>query len=507
MTTGCDLALDYEMQAHVEDAASLDNRNKEVVVDVKQGSKKSDKDLKSKVAPDALDKKTVGPIRKGKTSKMSPWDDARARAEKVRAFKADLQKMKKKKEEEYRKRLEALKMEREKRIAAKTAQLASSQKTKKQLPTKLTLSSVKGTKFSDSEPGSSCPPQRSKIRAASTGSSESHKASKSNKSSNGSHLPGNRLTRSVSSLPEPWKENSDVTPDPKEEEYRKRLEALKMEREKRIAKSASWHPHENRKQLPTKLALSSVKGTKFMIEPGSSCPPQRSKIRAASTGSSESHKASKSNKSNLEPLPNMLQWKYALLRDLDKSLQDIQQQNEQHCEQEIEEIKRGIKSGNITPDASNIRFSDEVFDDQKHAIRIADEKVALAVQAYDLVDAHVQQLDQYLKKFDEELRRERESAATTGSAAQNLENNVKSTSGRGGRKKTRLAATTTASATANPTSMDLYLPVDPNEPTYCFCNQCKIEWFHFGCVGLKEQPKGKWYCSECVGMQKRRKGK
>ncbi|KAL7177662.1 hypothetical protein ACSBR2_030927 [Camellia fascicularis] len=106
-------------------------------------------------------------------------------------------------------------MEREKRIAAKTAQLASSQKTRKQLPTKLALSSVKGTKFGDSEPGSSSPPQRSKIRTASTGSSESHKASKSNKSSNGSHLPGNRLTRPVSSLPEPRKENSDVTPDPK----------------------------------------------------------------------------------------------------------------------------------------------------------------------------------------------------------------------------------------------------------------------------------------------------
>ncbi|XP_028070263.1 COP1-interacting protein 7-like isoform X2 [Camellia sinensis] len=218
MTTGYDPALDYEMQAHVEDAASLDNRNKEVVVDVKQGSKKSGKDRKSKFAPDALDKKTVGPIRKGKTSKMSPLDDARARAEKLRAFKADLQKMKKEKEEEDRKRLEALKMEREKRIAAKgnsTVQLASSQKTRKQLPTKLALSSVKGTKFSDSEPGSSSPLQRSKIRTASTGSSEPHKASKSNKSSNGSHLPGNRLTRSVSSLPEPRKENSDITPDPK----------------------------------------------------------------------------------------------------------------------------------------------------------------------------------------------------------------------------------------------------------------------------------------------------
>ncbi|CAL5347456.1 unnamed protein product [Camellia sinensis] len=151
MTTGYDPALDYEMQAHVEDAASLDNRNKEVEEDVKQGSKKSDKDRKSKVE-DTLDKKTVGPIRKGKTSKMRPLEDARARAEKLRAFKADIQKMKKNKEEEYCKRLETLKMEREKRIAARTAQLASSQKTRKQLPTKLALSSVKGTNDDQHKP-------------------------------------------------------------------------------------------------------------------------------------------------------------------------------------------------------------------------------------------------------------------------------------------------------------------------------------------------------------------
>lgn len=63
----------------------------------------------------------------------------------------------------------------------------------------------------------------------------------------------------------------------------------------------------------------------------------------------------------------------------------IQRQNEQRCEQEIEDIKLGVKAGNITPDTSLIRFSDEALDEQKHSIRIADEKVALAVQAYDLV--------------------------------------------------------------------------------------------------------------------------
>lgn len=63
-----------------------------------------------------------------------------------------------------------------------------------------------------------------------------------------------------------------------------------------------------------------------------------------------------------------------------------QRQNEQRCEQEIVDIERGIKSGNITPDASLIRFSDDALDEQKHCIRIADEKVALAAQAYDLVN-------------------------------------------------------------------------------------------------------------------------
>lgn len=64
---------------------------------------------------------------------------------------------------------------------------------------------------------------------------------------------------------------------------------------------------------------------------------------------------------------------------------DNQRQNEQRCEQEIEDIKRGVRSGSITPNTSGIRFSDEALDEQKHSIRIADEKVALAVQAYDLV--------------------------------------------------------------------------------------------------------------------------
>lgn len=55
-------------------------------------------------------------------------------------------------------------------------------------------------------------------------------------------------------------------------------------------------------------------------------------------------------------------------------------------------------------------------------------------------------------------------------------------------------------------------PIDPDEPTYCLCDQisfgemilcdndlCPIEWFHFSCVALMSKPKGKWFCPNCRG--------
>ncbi|XP_063952123.1 inhibitor of growth protein 3-like [Lytechinus pictus] len=61
---------------------------------------------------------------------------------------------------------------------------------------------------------------------------------------------------------------------------------------------------------------------------------------------------------------------------------------------------------------------------------------------------------------------------------------------------------------------------DPNEPRYCLCNQvsygemvgcdnpkCPIEWFHYGCVGITNPPKGKWFCPQCASAMKRREKK
>ncbi|POY75864.1 hypothetical protein BMF94_0946 [Rhodotorula taiwanensis] len=58
---------------------------------------------------------------------------------------------------------------------------------------------------------------------------------------------------------------------------------------------------------------------------------------------------------------------------------------------------------------------------------------------------------------------------------------------------------------------DSGMPIDPNEPLYCYCNRvsfgemiacenedCDREWFHLECVGLDKAPEGQWYCDDCV---------
>ncbi|KAK6161264.1 hypothetical protein DH2020_004645 [Rehmannia glutinosa] len=208
-----DPALDYEMQVCAE--GSSHEKGEKDVTEVKGGLRKTDK--RSKITLESMNKqRTGGPLTKGKSSKMSPSEDARARAERLRSYKADLQKMKKEKEEAEAKRLEALKLERQKRIAARGTSTCGKPSVlspqTKQFPPK--ISPATKSKFSDLEPGSSSPLQRSKIRT-SLGSTVPLKASKGTKLCGVSHIAGNRLTRSSSSLSETKRESNGGTPKSK----------------------------------------------------------------------------------------------------------------------------------------------------------------------------------------------------------------------------------------------------------------------------------------------------
>lgn len=206
--TGYDLTLDYEMQGYAEGSQG---KGKKSVIHVKGGVKKTERDRRSKMTPDSLHKqKTGGLVRKSYPSKMSASEDARARAERLRSYKAELQKMKKEKEDEEQKRLEALKLARQKRIAARGSpavkQSTPSPQTKQSLP-KLSPATSRGSKFSDLGPGSSSPLQRSKIRTSLV-SSEPPKASKASTVKEVTRTSGHRLTRSSSSLSETKREKN-----------------------------------------------------------------------------------------------------------------------------------------------------------------------------------------------------------------------------------------------------------------------------------------------------------
>lgn len=62
----------------------------------------------------------------------------------------------------------------------------------------------------------------------------------------------------------------------------------------------------------------------------------------------------------------------------------------------------------------------------------------------------------------------------------------------------------------------LTMPKEEPEPTYCICNRpsfgemiacedpkCKIEWYHYSCMGIRRAPKGDWYCPDCLARRQK----
>lgn len=91
-------------------------------------------------------------------------------------------------------------------------------------------------------------------------------------------------------------------------------------------------------------------------------------------------------------------------------------------------------------------------------------------------------------------------------------NQKKTNTGTGKKKKRKSRGTTQVTQREETPPRDEEPVIDPDEPTYCLCDQvsfgemimcdndlCPIEWFHFSCVTLTTKPKGKWFCPKCRG--------
>jgi hypothetical protein len=210
---------------------------------------------------------------------------------------------------------------------------------------------------------------------------------------------------------------------------------------------------------------------------------------------------------SLESLPIDLSRNLRLLRELDdKSLS---------LKSECSIVAKIYQQTKSHDDKYNLIQS--LNDLQSRRLLHADEKITLANQAYEMVEKHIRRLDDVLEelanqpqKFSTNNRKKKR----TISSNEDLNSNKK-------RRKLDKPLNQVQNKTTikkkeqhdlikvEPVGLDLF-PIDPYEPKYCMCNQvsfgrmiacdnpqCPIEWFHFACVKLEEEPKGKWFCEKC----------
>ncbi|KAI9506450.1 inhibitor of growth proteins N-terminal histone-binding-domain-containing protein [Coemansia spiralis] len=263
----------------------------------------------------------------------------------------------------------------------------------------------------------------------------------------------------------------------------------------------------------------------------------------------------------LEALPMELQRQFTLMRELDALSQDIQDQ----MKQTTSEFISNPPSKNDPRHLEYMRNFVQLF---SMVLKHGEEKVALATQTYDLVDKHIRKLDDDLAKFEERqlvpraiphawgpakvqsveeednkrreesTRKKRQSPApaasssgkvgTPGKRTNSGRNNASSSGnagapsqaaasarGNGGANSAEATSRSRGSTKALPSDF-AEMPIDPNEPRYCYCRQvsygemvacddenCEIEWFHLGCVDLKAPPKGQWFCKDCLQKHKK----
>ncbi|CAF4063246.1 unnamed protein product, partial [Rotaria magnacalcarata] len=210
---------------------------------------------------------------------------------------------------------------------------------------------------------------------------------------------------------------------------------------------------------------------------------------------------------SLESLPIDLSRNLRLLRELDdKSLS---------LKSECSTIATKYQDSKSHDDKYSIIQT--LNDLQSRRLLHANEKITLANQAYEMVEKHIRRLDDVL----EELANQPQVNSTTNRKKKRTTSSHDDVNSNKKRRKQDKPLNQVQNKTSiknkehhdinkvEPVGLDLF-PIDPYEPRYCICNQvsfgrmiacdnphCQIEWFHFACVKLEEEPKGKWFCQQC----------
>jgi len=225
---------------------------------------------------------------------------------------------------------------------------------------------------------------------------------------------------------------------------------------------------------------------------------------------------------SLETLPGELRRNFTKMTDKDVMNKDIMVQ----IYGASDEYLRKVRDLSPTKRKAEMEKIQHMF---KKAKELSDEKVNIAVATYEMIDKHIRKLDSDLAKFESEMKdkgrmsqteSEEEEVVNKKKMKDKKKKGVKEEDNKKKKKAKKVENLTTPLISYVGSGVPqevLDMPVDPNEPTYCTCQQvsygemigcdnqdCPIEWFHFGCMDLTHKPKGKWYCPKCLPMFKKK---
>lgn len=177
------------------------------------------------------------------------------------------------------------------------------------------------------------------------------------------------------------------------------------------------------------------------------------------------------------------------------------------------------------------------------AIKAGDDKVALAVTAYNWVDRHIHRLDSDLMKHEEALslglRPGTQPSTDAREALEHAEENtdtayLQDPAGLAGGGKGALPYDSrvqhsparkkgkSKSASLAPSEVPVVIHTsDADGEKYCYCQQashdimvgcdnpqCKLQWFHLACLNMAAPPEVEpWYCPECAPLIRQKKAK
>lgn len=265
----------------------------------------------------------------------------------------------------------------------------------------------------------------------------------------------------------------------------------------------------------------------------------------------------------IELLPSQIKGKFAEMREMDERANMSMSDAERAA---ADSIRKATSKG--TSNETLKKAYQEVISLQGKAVANANRKVATAEKAFEMVDDVIRNLDEKLREYEAQLRKEGRWPASTAdrpprpATSQNVSAGNQASAGNqhGALISTRPTGTTAGAATQKsrrresashvapartsaggagaaqsstnklqaqkatnstpdmPVSVIEDMAVDPDEPTYCYCRHvsygemveceatgCPYGWFHFQCVGLTEAPKGSWRCPDCEKTNSRRK--